>query len=77
MIALLSNDRKMAGNGEHNSNLLLTPAYINIPQNPVSVKITNATDDNTGKDGMSKMNSGGIQCIQQKVNGLSPSPAGP
>ncbi len=68
MIALLGKDRKMAGSGEHNSNLLPTPAYINTPQNPLSVKITNATDDNAGKDGMSKMSSGGIQCIQQTVN---------
>lgn len=35
------------GSVEHNSNLLPTPAYI--PQNPLSVKITNAMDDNVGR----------------------------
>lgn len=69
MIASLCEDRKMAGSGEHNSKLLPTPAYINIPPKILfSVKITNATDDNAGKDGVSKMSSGGIQCIQQTVN---------
>lgn len=34
VIALHGKDRKMAGSGEHNSNLLPTPACINIPQNP-------------------------------------------
>ncbi len=68
MIALLSKDREMAGSGEHNSNLLPTAAYINIPQNPFSVEITNAADDNAGKDGTSEMSSGGIQRMQQTVN---------
>lgn len=34
VIALPSTDRKMAGSGEHNSNLLPTPACINTPPPP-------------------------------------------
>lgn len=40
----------MAGSGEHNSNLFLRQLISTFPKTLLSVKITNATDDNAGRE---------------------------